>query len=220
MLTGDALFTLAMRLLVAEGENLEPIRCLVDACLDIAAGQALDLAYECTALEDVSLEGYMEMAGGKTGALYACALSIGGELAGASRVVIDTLRKAGHELGMVAQEVDDINGTWGDPSVCGKPVLSDLMRRKKSLPVVAMLHRAEDGVRSRFLELWSAEERTDANAQEMLSLLNAACAAEFCQEQAEQHYRRALVYLDGLDMPGPVRIELADLAYFIRHRRS
>jgi geranylgeranyl diphosphate synthase type I len=152
ILTGDALFALSMRVLVAQSRDLRPIRCLVDSCLEIAAGQALDLTYEHRTLEDVDLGRYEHMASGKTGALYGCALSIGAELAGASPTAVETLRTAGRGLGLVAQEVDDINGTWGDPVISGKPVLSDLMRRKKALPAVAVL-QAEAPLRRRFLEL-------------------------------------------------------------------
>ncbi|MFH8620109.1 polyprenyl synthetase family protein [Streptomyces sp. NPDC017979] len=40
---------------------------------------------------------------------------------------------------MAFQLVDDVLGIWGDPSVTGKPVGSDLAARKKTPPVVAAL---------------------------------------------------------------------------------
>jgi len=50
----------------------------------------------------------------------------------------------GHHLGLAFQVVDDILGIWDDEVVTGKPVYSDLRRRKKSLPVVAALASGTD----------------------------------------------------------------------------
>ena len=60
-------------------------------------------------------------------------------LGGASTEQVDRLQAFGAGLGLAFQLVDDILGIWGDPSVTGKPVSSDLWSRKKSLPVVAAL---------------------------------------------------------------------------------
>ncbi|GGV55762.1 dimethylallyltransferase [Streptomyces spectabilis] len=220
ILTGDALLVLALRVLAAAPvSSSAAVRTLSDACLDLAAGQALDLAYEGRALEDVDFEDYLDMAGGKTGALYSCALSIGAELVGAPAPAVTALRKAGRDLGIVAQIVDDINGIWGAPAVTGKPVLGDLLRRKKSLPVIAVL-RAQGSVRERFLELWLVDKATDRTARAMLAALEDAHAREFCNAQAERYYQQTLAHLEGLDMPDRVRAGITDLGRFIRHRQA
>ncbi|UUN25295.1 polyprenyl synthetase family protein [Streptomyces sp. FIT100] len=228
ILTGDALLVLAVRALAAApGAGPRTIEGFADACLDLASGQALDLAYEELPLDDIDLDAYLAMAGGKTGALYGCALSIGAELAGAPASTVSALRYAGRELGLVAQMVDDINGMWGDPAVTGKPVLNDLIRRKKTLPVLAAI-RARDSVRHRFVESWladgsvdeSPDSTADSTAGAMLAALEDANARAFCDERAEHHYRQALAHLEALQMTATVRAELGDLARFIRHRRA
>lgn len=83
------------------------------------------------------------MEGNKTGALLACAVSIGAVLGGADDRTADTLEAYGYHLGLAFQAVDDLLGIWGDPESTGKQTWSDLRQRKKSLPVVAAL--AEGG---------------------------------------------------------------------------
>ena len=79
------------------------------------------------------------MEGNKTGALLACAASIGAVLGGADDRTADTLEAYGYHLGLAFQAVDDLLGIWGDPEATGKQTWSDLRQRKKSLPVVAAL---------------------------------------------------------------------------------
>ena len=47
---------------------------------------------------------------------------------------LSLMAKAGRHLGNLFQIRDDILGVWGDASVTGKAVGSDIMRKKKSLP--------------------------------------------------------------------------------------
>ena len=51
--------------------------------------------------------------------------------------------------------IDDVLGIWGDPAVTGKPVLSDLRSKKKSLPVTYVLGRADEPARE--LARWLTE---------------------------------------------------------------
>ena len=81
------------------------------------------------------------MAADKTGALLACSAALGAVLAGAPDRRLAALATFGDRSGMAFQLADDLLGIWGDPARTGKPVLSDLRARKKSVPVVAALTR-------------------------------------------------------------------------------
>ena len=98
------------------------------------------MAFETRA--DVTLDECLAMAAGKTGSLLAASAAIGAVLAGAPPPTVEALRTFGAEVGLAFQLVDDVLGIWGDPAVTGKPVLSDLRARKKSLPVAYALGQA------------------------------------------------------------------------------
>src|SRR5207237_313986 len=100
-------------------------------------GQAQDISFEHR--ERVTVEECLEMEGNKTGALLACASSIGAVLGGADDATADALEAYGYHLGLAFQAVDDLLGIWGEPEATGKQTWSDLRQRKKSLPVVAAL---------------------------------------------------------------------------------
>jgi geranylgeranyl diphosphate synthase type I len=139
ILLGDALLTLALDVLAASGHPAatEGTRLLSAAVQDLVEGQCADLAFEQRA--GVELAACVRMAQRKTGALMGCACAVGACFGDGSPERVGQLRRFGMHLGLAFQHVDDLLGIWGDPAVTGKPVYSDLLSRKKSLPVVAAL---------------------------------------------------------------------------------
>ncbi len=139
ILAGDALLTLALDVLAASGHPAatDGIRMLSAAVQDLVEGQSADLNFERRT--QIELAECLRMAERKTGALMGCACAVGAAFGGGSPEQIEQLRGFGQHLGLAFQHVDDLLGIWGDPTVTGKPVYSDLRSRKKSLPVVAAL---------------------------------------------------------------------------------
>jgi geranylgeranyl diphosphate synthase, type I len=139
ILAGDALLTLALDVLAASRHPaaMDGIRMLSAAMQDLVDGQSVDLALEHRT--QINLADCQQMAQHKTGALMGCACALGALFAGASPEQVKCLRGFGELLGLAFQHVDDLLGIWGDPTVTGKPVHSDLRSRKKSLPVIAAL---------------------------------------------------------------------------------
>ena len=147
--TGDGLFTLAhaaMHRLPARGYAerpvLEAMRELTVATVRLVEGQYLDISFEQRS--DVGTRDYLEMAAGKTAAMFASPFAIGALLGGAEGRVVDAFREFGARLGIAFQAVDDVLGAWGDPAVTGKPAGDDLRTRKKSYPVVWALESGMD----------------------------------------------------------------------------
>lgn len=134
ILTGDVLLALAVETLAAAGG---PARVLTTAILDLLAGQNSDMSFE--GRDDVLLSECIAMAVGKTGALMRCACALGADAGGGSPDQVAAFALFGEHLGLAFQHMDDLLGIWGDPQETGKPVYSDLLNRKKSLPVVAAL---------------------------------------------------------------------------------
>ena len=142
ILAGDALSTLAMDVVAADGHPraVEGVRLLNATIQELIDGQSVDMAFERRG--DVAVEECVAMAASKTGALLGGACALGALFGGGDRDQVALLRTFGSELGLAFQFVDDLLGIWGDPVVTGKPAHSDLYNRKKSLPVVAALNSA------------------------------------------------------------------------------
>jgi geranylgeranyl diphosphate synthase type I len=140
ILAGDALLALASECLAecSLAFNAGGVQLLSRCVAELCHGQSMDLSFERR--EDIELGECWEMIGGKTGALFGCSCSLGALTGGATALQAKLLREFGCHFGRAFQLADDLLGIWGDPRVTGKPVYSDLINRKKSLPVTAALN--------------------------------------------------------------------------------
>jgi geranylgeranyl diphosphate synthase type I len=130
--SGDALLVLALDTALSadlpDETKVLAQKALLSATLRMIEGQVLDLSAEGKPL---SVEGYLEMARRKTGALLGCALELGA-LAGGRPDLRELSLALGEELGLAFQIRDDILGIWGDPGENGKA------RGKRSSPKKAV----------------------------------------------------------------------------------
>lgn len=225
VLAGDALLSLAHEVLADCDSQYgqEASRALAVATRELIRGQVLDLAFESR--DDVTLAECLDMAGGKTGALLAVSAAIGAQLVGAPEPVVSALSRFGAELGMAFQLVDDLLGIWGAPTVTGKPVFSDLVARKKTLPVTWSIdHGGSPGRElARWLtqDGWPSDGRpTDQELRYAAELIERAGGRDWAIGEARNRVALAEQALDDAGLDGVARQRLGELARFVVERQS
>ena len=198
---GDALFVMSSQAVVDLKENYPPetvlkaSEILHNTCLELTRGQYLDMSYE--ERNDLVVEDYWHMIGGKTAALIAACTHIGALLGGADEEQQDVYRSFGHYLGLAFQVQDDILGIWGNEKLTGKSVASDLVEGKNSLPVLAGLER-----KGRFAERWAQGPIRAEDVVEVSRLLASEGGLITAQEAAKQMTDLALMSLREADPQG------------------
>jgi len=223
--TGDAMWVLSRLATLELGEAghdagtvLRATGLLDRTCLELCTGQYLDIHFET--LDAVEPADYMRMISGKTAALLSCATAMGAILAGADEATIVAYRNYGYELGITFQIVDDILGIWGDPAVTGKSAASDILEKKKTLPISHALEwEAENGCDD-LARLYAREALTAEDVPAVLASLDRAGARAFCEAQAECHLRMTLEHLAASGIEHPIQETLADLARSLVGRSS
>ncbi|MFC6082963.1 polyprenyl synthetase family protein [Sphaerisporangium aureirubrum] len=218
ILAGDALLALAGELLAAAGTpgHAAAAHSLSAATRRLIAGQAMDLEFERRA--EVGLEECLRMSADKTGALLACSCAIGALAAGAPPALPQALAAFGAEAGLAFQLVDDLLGIWGSPETTGKPVLSDLRARKKTLPVVAALTGGTPaGARLAGL-LAGPGPLAEYELREAARLVEDAGGRAWAEAEAKHRLDVAQRHLADAVLPPSVRTEFLDIAAFITAR--
>jgi geranylgeranyl diphosphate synthase type I len=216
IISGDALATVAFQVLleVPTPERAGAASLLADATQAMIAGQAQDMALEKRAT--ATLDECIEMVSGKTAALLRCAACLGAVLCGAPDSTISALWEFGHHLGMAFQAVDDVLGIWGEPAITGKPVGSDLRRRKKTLPICIALSQGVD--------LGAAiggpghDEVTDEEVEVITSRLDCCGARKATMDLGERHTSDALAALDRVPLTGRSKEQLTAVAAYVVDR--
>jgi len=222
--TGDALWAvarLAVYGLSANGYDAETVlaaaRRLDEACLLLCAGQYLDLHFE--QVERVTVAEYTRMIAGKTAALLSASLAIGAALGGAAAPAVEALAAAGTALGLAFQAVDDILGVWGEPTATGKSAATDILARKKTLPVLhALGWEREHG----FTDLAALYARPlgPEDVPVVLALLERAGSRAFAEAWAGRQQSRALQDLHASGCAGPALAALEEVAVSLLHRAA
>jgi geranylgeranyl diphosphate synthase type II len=142
ILAGDALLTLAFRLLAENfGDGRDPAR-LAAVLADVAdaaghrgmvGGQVADLEAEGKPA-DAEVVDFIHRH--KTGALIRVSLRVGAVICGAPAATIAALSTAGGALGLAFQIVDDILDVTASPAELGKTPGKDVAQRKATYPGV------------------------------------------------------------------------------------
>jgi heptaprenyl diphosphate synthase len=143
VLAGDWLLTRAF-LLSAASSDPDNARALARVIAAICASEIRqDLGkWSYT----TSVRSYLRKIAGKTAALFSLSLQAGAQEAKAPRPVAERLRRAGYDIGMAFQIIDDILDFESSEGVMRKPVGKDIAEGLCTLPLVFALRRDEAGM--------------------------------------------------------------------------
>ncbi|MCX6552539.1 MAG: polyprenyl synthetase family protein [Acidobacteria bacterium] len=145
VLLGDYLYIKSMALALTHDE-LAIIRLLCDVTLRMIEGELYQLTKNGD--PEVTEEEHFEIIRRKTAYLFGGCARIGGMLAHETEERVEALGQYGFKLGIAFQLVDDLLDLTGTVESLGKPVGSDLREGKITLPVIALMARADPSVRA------------------------------------------------------------------------
>jgi geranylgeranyl diphosphate synthase type I len=186
---------------------------LHEACLNLTRGQYLDMSYE--ERNDLSLEDYGPMVGGKTSALLSACTHIGALLGNASKAEQEAYRQFGYHLGLAFQVQDDILGIWGDEALTGKSAASDLVEGKNSLPILYALGR-----QGKFAERWKQGPITVGEVKTVAAQLEEEGGRVFAEEISEKETQIALKHLGEVNARGAAGESMLELANMLLKRNQ
>lgn len=151
---------------------------------------------------------------------FVAPLQIGAKLAGADPSVHEPLRLYGENLGIAFQLADDMLGLFGDETVTGKSVTSDIEEGRPTHLVQRALAMAGPDARQRLLGLMGRGSVTAAQAEEFRHLVKTSGAGEVVEQEMRDYSRRSQEILGQLPVSASVKTALDALAQAAIKRKA
>ncbi len=199
-----------------EPRLLKANQLLDERCLEMIEGQYLDISYENR--PDITVVAYLDMISRKTGALLACSLEMGAVAGLADDNLISRFGSCGRKLGLAFQIRDDMLGIWGDPKLTGKPLASDIRRKKNSLPVVYAFQQARGQQRTELEEIYHRADMGDAEVDGVLKIMDDLGAREYVGQMGKRYKHEALSDFSLLALSRSDEDLFEELAVFLVER--
>ena len=221
ILSGDSMLVLAYQRVAQCNPEMLPkvMELFTETALQIGEGQQYDIDFETR--DDVTEAEYIEMIRLKTSVLLACALKMGGLLAGAPSADLEALYDFGEQLGLAFQLQDDYLDVYGDFKVFGKRIGGDILCNKKTYMLINAQLRANSAQRQE-LENWLAA--TDFDEEQKISsvtrLYDEIGIPELAQQKIQFYYDLAEKSLAKVALPKGAKQNLWAYAQEMLNRQS
>lgn len=220
ILSGDSMLVLAYeRMAQCAADKLSQVLAIfTETALEIGEGQQYDIDFERRT--DVEEDEYIEMVRLKTSVLLACALKIGGALAGAPKRDLDNLYKFGERIGLAFQLQDDFLDVYGDPRVFGKAIGGDITSNKKTYMLINAFNHANDAQREE-LTRWITAKTFDRaeKVAAVTRLYNEIGVDKLALDKIASYFEQSKKYLDAVKVDDDKKTVLRQYAEKMMSRK-
>jgi geranylgeranyl diphosphate synthase type I len=201
ILAGDTLFSKAFETVLETDAEVDPervieaLKTVVDSCIKICEGQALDISFEGKL--DVKEDEYLTMIYKKTAALISAATKAGAIIGGGTEEQVEALSEYGRLIGLAFQIQDDYLDVIGDEDDIGKPVGSDIVEGKMTLMVVHALANASKEDKKKLISI--LKSNNEDMVDDAISIFKRYGSIEYVRNIALQNVKTAKKLLDVLE---------------------
>jgi len=193
ILAGDLLFSKAFEAVakadVGPEKKVRILDVLVRTSNELCEGQARDIEFETK--DRVTVDEYLKMISGKTGALFDGSAEIGAIVGTDREEYIRALSKWGRNVGIAFQIWDDVLDLIADEEKLGKPVGSDIRKGKKTLIVSHFFQHANEEDKAEFLKVfgkYAGDAKGDALIHDKKVMEEVARAIELLRKYGSIEY--------------------------------
>lgn len=198
ILSGDVLFTLAIRKLleekrgesITEKKKLTLLSSFLEAVQTVCDGQALDIAFQTR--EEVTISEYLKMIESKTAALIRCCMEMGALFADAQPKKIELCKTIGTHMGLAFQIQDDLLDATADFSNFGKKKGGDIVEGKKTFLSILALERADKEKKDFLKQLYGNKNAEDDDIEKVIQCYHDLGIIDETASQISSHYEVAL----------------------------
>ena len=153
----------------------------------------------------------------KTGALIKTSVILGSILKDSSKDFIEVFTEIGKSFGHMFQIKDDVLGIWGDDKF-GKPIGSDILKKKKSFPILKLLQSSDQVDKKNINMIFLKEQVTENDKSKILKLMNKYNIKSYCDSVLNDKYNYTKELIISLSIKDVYKSTLEEINYFLMHR--
>ncbi len=211
VLIGDYLFAKAFQL-VAEGNYGDEVALILSKLVkNLCRGEILQ---DLSLFKIPTLEEYYERINLKTAIFLSACCRLGGIVSGLNRAEVEGLTAYGNDLGIAFQIVDDLLDFFGDETITGKSLGSDLKSGVITLPVIRALNVSVD--KNILREIINNKNITRDEINSAVKIVRDTDAFNYCKLRATAHIESARISLPQIK--NSVKLALEQAADFVLMR--
>ena len=186
-------------------------------CLSVIEGQFLDISYENEF--EINVENYLDMIQKKTGALIETSAILGSSLEKTSKKNISNFSLLGKLFGQIFQIKDDYLGIWGDKEL-GKPVGSDIFKKKKSLLILHLIQSAEKDDKRIIENIFLSENINEHSKDLILKLMEKYKVEFYCKDILKSKFNECNRTIRNLEIDQNYKNILDQINTFLMYRKA
>ena len=205
IVVGDVMYAMAIDTFLSIREDPrrkeKALKKFIEAAMFTGSGEFIELVYGIKDISKFSREDIYKIYKYKTAHYtFACPLSIGAILAGASDKEIQKISQYGAYLGNAFQIKDDILGMFEEENKTGKSALADLQEAKKTILIWHAYNHADNKNKNRIKTIMSKEKITESDLKEMRCIIKNSGAVEFAKKEIALMLNKALILIKSSAM--------------------
>ena len=186
--------------------------------LRMMEGQFLDIHYESQIR--ITIPEYLRMINLKTSTLIECSLILGLLTSNYSNEDLEyQFSSLGKILGSIFQIRDDILGIWGTDKT-GKPIGSDIKKKKKSLPIIHGLSHQNLSISKKIHNFLSQKSMSEFDVKQVIEILDKAGSEKYCQKLINQYWLEGEKIITNLEIPISFKNDFKELGSYLSGRSS
>ncbi len=225
ILSGDFLIFYALNFLITKNINLgfnkDKVLAInnkiIETCIEICEGQALDLEFSKKNTLP-SKEEYFLMVSKKTAALFSSSCYLGGFIAEVSYRDLEKLSNYGKYIGISFQIIDDLLGILGESEKMGKPVGSDIIEGKKTIPIILACEIGGENIKQKIISIINLKNKKPKDISFIVETMRDLSIDSKLKDLAKRYSNMAINEISNLEGDIEVKKYLIELANFIVER--
>jgi len=188
VLMGDWLYMTSFSMALEE-RQFRILDVLIEATRKMVEGELIQLSYNDNL--DITEQQHLDISRHKTAYLFSACAQLGGILGSETDENIEKLRLYGLNVGLAFQLVDDVLDFTSDESTLGKPVGSDMVEGKLTLPLIYLMRDGKPECREQVRNILKANNLNPETRDTIIQLVREYGTADRALEKAHVFAKEA-----------------------------